>query len=115
MAAETARRIGSEQTNLESASNLNDSTHSPLRIALINSFDHSGGEEAVVRMLRDGLRQRGHQVTLWVRRKAGSDDPQGTRIIPATGDQLARARRFARKGFYGLGLPASRAFCESTA
>lgn len=93
---------------------MNDYTHNSLRIALINSFDHAGGAESAVRMLRDGLRQRGHQVTLWVRRKARSDDPRGTRIIPATDDQLARARRFASKGFYGLGLEASRVFCESS-
>lgn len=85
-----------------------------LRIALMNSTDFAGGAESVVRMLRDGLHQRGHQVELWVGRSNGGSG-ETTRVIPRTADQKIRADRFARKGFFSLGLDGSTDFCYSPA
>lgn len=91
------------------------SSNNPLRIALVNTMDYGGGAETVVRCLRDGLRERGHDVALWTRQVAGNEDRDGTHAIPATTEHLERSKRFAAKGFFGLGLPASRMFCDSDA
>jgi len=85
-----------------------------LRIALLNSADQAGGAETVVRALRDGLLARQHDVKLWVgRRVAENDGEKRTFSIARTDDNRATAARFARKGFYGLGLPHSPVFCNS--
>lgn len=86
-----------------------------LRIALINSADYGGGAESVARLLRDGLRIAGHETAMWVGRRRGRDDPEGTRAIPVTPAERRVARRYAQKGFFSLGLPASKRFCESQA
>lgn len=85
-----------------------------LRIALLNTADHAGGAETVVRLLRDGLRTRGHRTELWVGRPP-TDDLSHTRQMPSTTAQERVANRFSRKGFFGLGLEASDSFCESEA
>ncbi|MGD2110167.1 MAG: glycosyltransferase [Phycisphaerae bacterium] len=86
-----------------------------MRIALINNLDHGGGAERVVRSLREGLRTRGHDVTLWVGRRRTQDDRVGTQVLGRTEAERLAAHRYARKGFYGLGIRSSDRFVESNA
>ncbi len=84
-----------------------------LRVSLLNAADYAGGAESVARMLRDGLRARGHRTVLWVGRRRRKEDAGHTRRIPCTTSQHRAAKRYARKGFFSLGLPSSLCFCES--
>lgn len=86
-----------------------------LRIALLNSADYGGGAENVARTLRDGLEHRGHTATLWVGRNRRGLSSSGTRALPVTESQRQSAMRFARKGFFNLGLRHSESFCASAA
>ncbi len=87
----------------------------PLRIALLNSADHGGGAETIVRLLRDGLRDRGHQVDLWVGRRRGDEDLDHTRPLSDSPAPRVGTDRYARKGFFNLGIAASGRFCDSSA
>ena len=88
----------------------------PLRVALINTADSAGGAESVARMVRDGLRLRGHRTDLWVgRRRRRADDPGHTHQIPSTTAQHQAAKRYAQHGFFSLGVASSDVFCNSGA
>ncbi|MGB2985273.1 MAG: glycosyltransferase [Phycisphaerae bacterium] len=86
-----------------------------LSVALLNAIDQGGGAEAVARMLRDGLRRGGHEAELWVGRLRGEAGATHTHAIPSTLAQRRTAQRYARKGFFNLGLPSSSSFCTSSA
>ena len=90
-------------------------TGRPLSVALLNATDYAGGAESVVRMLRDGLRCRGHEAVLWVGRQRSKDNAEHTRRLPGKAFQRRAAKRYAEKGFFNIGLPASLSFCQSTA
>lgn len=91
------------------------STDRSLRITLLNSADYAGGAESVGRMLADGLHERGHDCVLWVGRRRASADADHIREIPCTSMQRHVAHRYARKGFFNLGLESSVRFCASAA
>lgn len=69
----------------------------PLRIALLASARHpvaepfAGGLEAHTWMLADGLRERGHQVTLFA--GPGSDPKLGAKLLPVHWPALSAAAR----------------------
>jgi glycosyltransferase involved in cell wall biosynthesis len=90
-------------------------TDRPLRIALLNSADYAGGAETVARMLTDGLHERGHDSVLWVGRRRANAESDRTRGIPCTTARRQVAQRYARKGFFNLGLESSVGFCTSAA
>ena len=62
--------------------------------------DHVGGTELYTQWLARGLRQRGHQVTVFFRRDAEGkglecrDDAQGARICAAWSGRITPERRF---------------------
>ncbi len=85
----------------------------PLRVAVLNSADYAGGAENVARILLDGLSRRGHGVTFWVGRRRGETPDDRIRELPCSDSQRRVALRYARKGFFSLGLPSSVDFCES--
>ncbi|RME41657.1 MAG: hypothetical protein D6788_00775, partial [Planctomycetota bacterium] len=78
---------------------------------MIHTREQGGGAESCVRLLRDGLIRRGHEVTLWV----GREPVRGpnTRVIPTRAEDRMSADRYARKGFFSLGLTASKRFSQS--
>ena len=84
-----------------------------LRIALVNSADRAGGAESVARLLRNALRQRGHQADLWVGRIWDERNAHDVRLIPRSAEERARAIRFAQHGFFNLGLSSAHRFCAS--
>lgn len=86
-----------------------------LRIALLNSSDRGGGAERIVSALRDGLSDQGHRAHLWVGRKRGKHPSKDIHLIPRSNDEHDAALRFANKGFFNLGVPSSKRFCNSDA
>ncbi|HNQ24415.1 MAG TPA: glycosyltransferase [Phycisphaerae bacterium] len=84
-----------------------------ISVAVVNSADYAGGAETIARMLRDGLAGRGHRAQLFVGRRRGPDGDPGIEEIAATAAERGVAQRFARKGFFSLGVPASRRFCSA--
>lgn len=89
------------------------STQNRLNIAFMNTSEHGGGAESCVRSLHEGLDARGHRSTLWVGRPPVTG--QHTRLIPDRVEDRAVAARFARKGFFSLGIRSSCRFSDSTA
>ena len=85
-----------------------------LRIALVNSADRAGGAESVARLLRDGLHRAGQRADLWVGRVWDERNAHDVRLIPRSEEEQARAVRFARYGFFNLGLGSAHRFCDST-
>lgn len=90
-------------------------TGKSLSVALLNSTDYAGGAESVVRMLLDGLRCRGHEAVLWVGRQRIKKNTEHTHRLPCNASQRRAAKRYAEKGFFNIGVPASQSFCRSTA
>jgi len=90
-----------------------DRSDSRLRIAIINTSQHGGGAESCARCLRDGLTASGHETTLWVGRPPITEPH--TRLLPGERSADAVAARFARKGFFSLGLASSHRFARSDA
>ena len=86
---------------------------STLHVTLLNTADHGGGAETVVRLLRDSLRAQGHRTELRVGRHRGANDAGQTLAVPHDPTAPGTAERYARKGFFNLGLPGSDAFCQS--
>ena len=86
-----------------------------LRIALLNTADYAGGAETIARTLRNGLRKRGHDAKLWVGRRHRESDNEYTFLLPCNSAERDTAQRYARKGFFNLGLPSSVRFSNSAA
>ncbi len=84
-----------------------------LRIAIVNTSEYGGGAESCARCLRDGLTAAGHEATLWVGRPPITDPH--TRLIPGEPNADPMAVRFAKKGFFSLGLASSHRFARSDA
>lgn len=83
-----------------------------LKVTIINSAEYAGGAETVSRLLKDGLRSKGHDASLWVGRSTQKQAGESVRTIPTTEEDVRRAQKFARKGFFSLGLPSSRRFVD---
>lgn len=86
-----------------------------MRIGYLNNTDRGGGAETIVRSLRDGLRCRGHETTLWVGRRRSREDPEYTHALASTESERRTAQRYALRGYFGLGVASSGRFVESSA